>query len=53
MLSAIEKVKAGQLSMETAEAQLGDKLAEKYVYPKLSKNQRDEIRASVKNSRKK
>lgn len=52
MLGAIEKIKTGELTMETAEAQLGDELAEKFVYPKLSKKQSNEIRQSVKNSRK-
>lgn len=51
MLSSIEKIKAGQLTMENAEAQLGDQLAEKYVYPKMSKSKSNEIRQSVRNSR--
>jgi len=53
MLEAIEKIKAGKITMEDAEANLGDELAERFVYPKLSKNQSNEIRNSVKNSRKK
>jgi hypothetical protein len=52
MLHTIEKIKSGELTMDKAEETLGNELAEKYVYPKLSTSQREDIKKSVKKHRK-
>lgn len=38
MLGAIERVKKGELSLETAEKNLGEELAEEYIYPHIGKD---------------
>lgn len=43
MFSEINNIKAGNKTIEQAEEQLGQNLAEKYVYPKLNRKQRRQM----------
>lgn len=47
MLSKIEKIKSGMLSLDQAENDMGNELAEEYIYPMLPKDQRQQVKKQV------
>jgi len=49
MCKSINEIKSGNITMEQAEKQLGEGLAEKYIYPNLTKEQKKKIKDTLKN----
>lgn len=53
MLASIDKVKSGSATLETVEEQLGEELANKYIYPNLTNDQKKKIKNTIKDQLKK
>lgn len=51
MLGKIQKVKDNSITMKQAESELGESLAENYVYPNLSHKQKSKVKDYIKNKK--
>jgi hypothetical protein len=49
MFISIDKIKSGVLTIEQAEKQLGEELAETYIYPNLTHEQKLKVKKTLKN----